>query len=737
MFRHRSTIWLFGVLALLLAAASRAAAEPEPRWLLPDYPLRAVCTVPARSGATVLVELPPAGVAPGGAVAAFGPTGNPLACRVVAALPGSLALQVQNSWLGREHELTVYYGAPAGTAGTTLGDSLRDPAPILADVYRAGGRSVPNSWPKLFHLYRNAGEPLALLQVPAFGEVNLLQGGWTGGSRRRRAQGQGWIVCFRSRLLVTQGGAHRFALDTADATYLLVDGQVAAARPGGAHPGQEWFRGGQVQLSPGLHRLELYTYCLNPAVVRVGWAPPGHDTLTPLPPDALVAGTAAERVRVERKDRTLHPDFVLEPLPAYKFRAFAPVFIPVRAANRTRNWAAGELTCRWRFGDRHETVGEQALYAFTGAGVHPVTLDVRDTLGFAGTLQRTVDARVLQPVEYPLDVELTTLPAVAYEADILEPQFRIAGRVPADHPLDLWWRVVRPGQADEEQRQRVVPTPTPQRIPLLRAAASELAELHWSLRHWDTELVSGRVRFLRPPFAELPQQVTGQALLGAGGDRLVLLPHQSRGHVRQPPITTEQAFGHVLCIDDSLAPAALYDRVRGKPFDRVLAWIVDGPDWPVVRHETPPPWDASPAAWGPLLKLAWVPTRLEPHTDVVIVSLAREDILGVHDPAVFERHLAALADIVSSTRRVPVVLVTPPPWPPDPVRLKPYAAAVRRVADARSLPVADLYTAFQATARGGGQTFFRGTDLALNDHAQELAAQLLARALLRPGEGED
>jgi hypothetical protein len=469
-------------------------------------------------------------------------------------------------------------------------------------------------------------------------------------------------------------------------------------------------------------------------MVRVGWAPPGSDTLRPVPPEHLVAGACLDPVRIERQDRTLHPDFTMRADDAYAFRGFPALFLPVRVANRTRNWLNAEMTCRWRFGAAHEATGEQALYAFTGAGLHEVDLEVRDALGFAGSVRRTLDGRLAQAVEYPLDVGLENLPAVAYATDVVEPLFRIAGRTPASAPISVHWLVARHGQPDEERQVSLVPTPSPTRLSLARAEAGTLAELRWSVRHWGTELTAGRVRFLPPPFADTPVRAEGAGLYGGDGTRLVLLPHQGRGHARQPPIRTEQAFGHILCLDDTLAPNSLYDRDRGKPFDRILARIVDGPDWPLVRHETPPAWEQWPEAWGPVATLAWAPARLAAApTDVAIVSLGQADILGVRDPALFERHLAALADLLSTTRGVPVVLVTPPPWPPDPTRLKPYAVAVRRVADARRIPVADLYTAFQAMARGGEHTFFRHGDQALNDAAQALAAQLLARALLNPG----
>jgi hypothetical protein len=98
------------------------------------------------------------------------------------------------------------------------------------------------------------------------------------------------------------------------------------------------------------------------------------------------------------------------------------------------------------------------------------------------------------------------------------------------------------------------------------------------------------------------------------------------------------------------------------------------------------------------------------------------------DAETMERWAAAMSDIVGTTRSRPVLWVTPPPYPPDPERVRPFAAAVRRVADARRMPVADLYTAFRGAGDDAG-VFFRRGDLALSDRGQALCALVIARAL--------
>jgi hypothetical protein len=61
--------------------------------------------------------------------------------------------------------------------------------------------------------------------------------------------------------------------------------------------------------------------------------------------------------------------------------------------------------------------------------------------------------------------------------------------------------------------------------------------------------------------------------------------------------------------------------------------------------------------------------------------------------------------------------------------VRPFAAAVRRVAEARRIPVADLYTALQGIHHDV-QPFMRDWDLSLSRTGQDLTAQMIARALL-------
>ena len=172
-------------------------------------------------------------------------------------------------------------------------------------------------------------------------------------------------------------------------------------------------------------------------------------------------------------------------------------------------------------------------------------------------------------------------------------------------------------------------------------------------------------------------------------------------------------------------------------FDRILARIVNGPDRPIVRCVTLPDWSEYPQAHGRLVKLVEVPAALAESTDVAILSLGLRDMLAAGNVQQFEREAAALTDLLSATMGTPVVWVTMPPYPPDPSSTRPYAAAVQKIAAARRIPVADLFTAFLAS-RPNFREFFHGDDLRLSEQGRQMAARVIARALLSTaGERED
>jgi hypothetical protein len=326
------------------------------------------------------------------------------------------------------------------------------------------------------------------------------------------------------------------------------------------------------------------------------------------------------------------------------------------------------------------------------------------------------------------------MPAACYAGDPVAPVLVMRGDVAETFDFDVTCRATPLIGPSTATAHTVRLANGLRELPLFTGTADELAELTWDIAHEGISVLSGRIRVLRPPFSAVPARVEGENLFDAGGTQLVFVPHRQSGHYLQPAISLDQAFGHLVCVDDFLAAQGLPGSEGIVAFDRIVQRIVDGPDRPTVRHVSLPEWDDNTDGFGPLLKIVQVPAAIPRGTDVVVLSLGLKDMLFRQDTESFERQIAAVSDLVSASLEYPVIWVTPPPFPGDSADARAFAAAVRRVAEARGMPVADLYTAFLGM-RSGSRPFFVKRGLALSDSGQNLAAQVIARALLQANRG--
>jgi hypothetical protein len=358
-------------------------------------------------------------------------------------------------------------------------------------------------------------------------------------------------------------------------------------------------------------------------------------------------------------------------------------------------------------------------------------MEVQDPAGVTEICEKTVDCRRALPRQYAVASEMIDLPAVCFAEDQVSPQFCFSGQLPAGKPFEIVWEIRERAGGRKSSSKTVVLSNEPIRIPLIKKTeAGSLLSIQWHVKHNGVDIGTGTVKFMTPPFDELPTRVMGDSLFGSTGNQLVLLPYRHSGSFAQHPISTKQAFGTLLCVDDFLAAPGLSVGTGVTPFHRSLGRIVDGPNNPVVQYAPSPPWEKSPDAYGPLLKLVQVPAAIDKGTDVVVLSIGLRDLTDLKSAAVFERHIAALSDIVAVSLKHPVIWVTPPPYPGQPGRAREFAVAIRRVADTRRMPVADLYTTFSGM-RGDLRPFVGGLDLVLSEECQNLAAQMIVRALLQ------
>ena len=723
---------ILGVMFLLPALG---VAAPQPAWALPQFQRRAVFTFPRDTGAAVVLSLPPGSLTDAQpALVAYGPGEKLLPCRPLLAGREVRAVLIATTSRLKNQECTVYFGPAALQLPGAVQNDLQDPEPIFADVRRCAGKSMPNSWPKLAYLFAGATRAVDLSHRAQFGELGIFDDDTTVRTYTHTSA-RHWIVRLRTTILCPADGPYRFAVDGPAVTFLLVDGVLRVSRLPFTDPAGPWRAGDAFTLAPGVHQLEVYTYGSQQFSARVGWQLPGTNEIVPLPRAALLAGCAVADTRIERKDRVLHPDFTADLLPAYSFRSAPQLFVPVSLKNTTKDWVSDSLRCRWSFPGPLQADGDAVVHTFTGNGRQRTLLEVFDELGFAASIEREVDCRQVQPVTYPLDGTVLALPPVCFPGERAAPILRVAGRLPTYASVTAEWDIVDRRQAKTSGSRAVTLGTAPLLIPLGEYDLGTLRQLNWRLLNVGTAVRSGSVHFQTAPFAEIATRADGDRLYAADGSQLVLLPAQTTtaGMLAVP---LPKTLHRLVCYDDlqgtdkSAAPGP---GITG--FDQVLGNILEPQERVAVHRLSPPAWEQEPGAYGSLLKLTACHALPESKPDAVIVSLGREDLLRTTLAAEYERQLAALADQIAGTWKIPLILVTPPPYPDHTEAARTYAAALRRTAAARGLPVADLFTAFIGLREPGAHEFFQADRLSLSQAGHNLAAQLIARALMTPREG--
>jgi hypothetical protein len=715
---------LAGGLLLAGIPAAAGALAPDPPWHQPAYARRLVAEPgPLRSAPLLVVPPPGAGLDPEAGLVAVDPGGRIRPVDVVGTRNGAPALRVgptdrsQGAW-------SIYYAPDPDTPPPR---PLSPPAatPFRLDLRRFRVDSMPNTWERfrfMFHQARTAGAPALAGPGDPIG---------TGRTRGRRGAGPSFAAHLQGYVRIDVAGVHRFALGSEHPAWLQVNGEpVADAGLSPASSAESDDPGPPVFLPTGIHRFEIFAAISGQGAVALHWLPPGRETLEPFPRERIVAPDAAVRVRAEARHRTLYPDFTYTVEQAYAFRRLPGRFYEVQLVGASSNWLASDTRLAWQIGDAPATPGRERTHVFHRPGEHRVALHARDALGFTASIERTLDIPDLPPAMHDLSADLVGLPAVAFPDDPVAPRIRVVGRMPGTLRFRLEWTQWRADGTAIEGHADLAPGNAVVEHPLPAGAAGGFRRLHWRLLHTGAVLIEQETLLLTPPFDTLPHRAVGDALYDAQGRRLVLLPHRSRMGYRQPPLTQAQIFGHILLLDDALLNPGPAPDPAARRLDRELSHILDGPDLPIVHTASPAPWSAHPEAYGPLAVLHEATGLLrDPAPDLVVLSLGfRERAAGLH-PRDFERRAAALSDLISTTLRRPVVWVTPPPGDPVEDSARAYAQAVRRVADARAMPVVDLFSAFMGEAAHGPAWMHAGLP-SLTGEGHRRAAHLVARALL-------
>ena len=695
--------------------AASVSAEPPIPWLVREAKSRVVYKVPDSEASSVLVEIPRLDPASRSAkVRAFDAESRPMWTHVAYAGGDKISAVVSAVSSDRYKEFTAYAIEGAENSPAPAAGIEPEHLPVSLEVRHLGGQAVPTSWERMRFMASSADPERWTSYLPSFDAASR---GLEEGER---------IVVLRSFVLCSEDGVYRFALSCQDAGFLLLDGSVVVEWPG-EHEAARWREGAPVVLKAGTHRIEMYNCGIRRRYVfRAGWRPPGAAAVAPIPREALLAGCRAADVRLEQVDKTLHPGFVWEEGRAYSFGGKSPVFIPITFRSTSVNWLTSVMRREWDFGDGKAGDENAVTHVYSRAGRYAVSLNLSDSLGFARAHSETVECRGMDPAPYTLRCGVTGLPAVGYPADAMEPRLKVYGQTPAGR-FDVDCQIESRSGPRENRHFDLNGPALSLDVPLASRSADSLRCIRWRIRHFGADVTAGTVSFLSPPFDRSPAEVRGSDLYAADGTQLVLVPSCYAAERAAAP--RQRTASRWVCLDDFLGAWGSPDDGSTQRFDRVAAQLAGAESEIRIRYAPLPEWARAPQAYGPLLKIANAATAVNREDEGVILCVGLRDILGAVPPEAFERQIAALTDLLTSTLGKAVIWVTPPPYPPEADVVRPYAGAVRRVAEARGIPVADLYTAFLCNEDRQHPLFCAGR-LAPTARGQLLAGKIIANALL-------
>ncbi|MFO7870799.1 MAG: hypothetical protein R6V03_05140 [Kiritimatiellia bacterium] len=754
------------VFPFLLLAAVCAEAGSDMKWVRPDLDSRVVFDIPEEAGMSLLIEVAAGNeLAANLSFAARGPGNRPVRHQVVYADEKKAAVVVEVEPGPGKGGYSLYYGSPShDSPGEPSNDGPLALLPVVLQVHEHKGESVPDTWPKMRYLYLNSGDLVTVSRCHHLGDlesegegiieyiISERLGGRKGRSRRRKAKelrSKRWIARAKFTVVCPVGGAYRFAVDSKDSAFLLVDNQPAASRRGRHEPGS-WRSDRVLELEAGPHTVDIYNSWKGGLFLDAGWQVPGSDEITAIPHAAIQPGARPEEWRIEKKDRSIHPAFSFRKEQAYSFCGSGPVFLPVRFRNRTVKWGGGGTEWRWKFSDeKNKEPSEKAwsrsnsvVHVFAEPGLHRAVLEVRGDKGEVEVCSRSVDLRLVEPKIIPLAARLESVPPVCYPEDPVEPVLNLRCGVPDFRGLTVKWeartvaaaRETETGDVGSENGENT----TEERDVFFEEGsayvkpgkwkAGELSALEWSLRHEGRVVLSGRTLFRRTPFSEVPAYAKADALYGSSGERMVLVPgREACGRRNSGPLSLRKQTGRILWVDDSVG-FFKNDGDLKQAVDAGMLSVVESRLEADVRYASLRRKSGMEEIYSPLEKLAAVPGMVEPEDDVVVLSVGGEDIAISVSPAAFERYAAALSDLLGGTKGCRVIWATPVARPEEAAGLRPFAAAVLRVADARNIPVADLYSAFLWAAME--QRFpFEVRGRGLSRSGRELAGRIIASAI--------
>lgn len=262
----------------------------------------------------------------------------------------------------------VYFG----NSRTSPAKQWTAKAGIILEVRKKGPGGC-NNWNDYQKMFRNSKEVMGrILRTRIFDGFNPL------------GPNQNFVSYYRAFIRAPKPGTYKFATNSDDASFLLVNGRVVAQYPGWheAWDGRWAQHNGTIRLGAGVHKLEYYHVQGGGGMATIaGWQRPGDRYVQLMREHAFVPVARAAALGIERADKRPSLDF--------SWRPEDHLFVDGRYLIRYRFTSKAKFTgaMSWNFGDgqqssiRKEEAPFVGTHLFTRPGTYTVTVEAGSPYG--------------------------------------------------------------------------------------------------------------------------------------------------------------------------------------------------------------------------------------------------------------------------------------------------------------------------------------------------------------------
>ncbi|GEM_PF-2373210 len=310
--------------------------------------------------------------------------------------------------------------------------------PLTLETREKNRRTHPRSFPEMLELFRSSTR---IYGKGKRKKIDDLENPF-GPNSNYLSYYQGYLYC-------DQEGEYGLAINSDDASFLLLDGRVIVSWPGSHNKDgnvnrpleNEWLHRTKIYLQKGIHRIEYYhEQGEGSTLARVGWKKPQETNFSVIPEQAYLPCLQSSLQNREERGKGKTAFFHCQPVESYLFTGY-PVLMKLLFSDLAD---AGQILSRqWKFSDGFSTTRQTFTRVFPENKLLRVTLSWKQKDGKISQCSQTILVKPsCAPIRFDFALGTKNLPAVVLKPFILQPW--VASYSSNQIELKLSWQALQP-----------------------------------------------------------------------------------------------------------------------------------------------------------------------------------------------------------------------------------------------------------------------------------------------------